>query len=124
VYASSSNNIFGDNNNGMSRVIVHYKPGHKTDVAETLGININPVGFLSIVDDAISNDVYYDFKKLESFVVSVPTSKLDYLRSDPNVLSIEEDHPRFLVPTIEDDSSNRGLSLVAPYEQRASALWR
>ena len=27
------------------------------------------------------------------------------------------DHPRFLVPTIEDDSSNRGLSLVAPYEQ-------
>ena len=24
VYASSSNNIFGDNNNGISRVIVHY----------------------------------------------------------------------------------------------------
>jgi serine protease len=119
VYATSSNNIFGDNNNSgtdvMSRVFVRYKPGHKTEVAESLGISVNPA-FLSIVDDAVSNDVYYDFKKLESFVVSVPASELEYLRSDPNVLSIEEDHPRFLVPTIENDSSDRGLSLVAPFE--------
>jgi hypothetical protein len=68
VYATSSNNIFGDNNNNssstdvMSRVFVRYKPGHKTEVAESLGINVKPVGYLSIVDDAVSNDVYYDLR--------------------------------------------------------------
>ena len=90
----------------MSRVFVHYKPGHKTDVAETLGININPVGILSTVDDAVSSEVYYDFKKLESFVVSIPTSELEYLRNDPNILSIEEDHPRFIITTTKEDSSD------------------
>jgi hypothetical protein len=113
---NNANNIFDDTSNSdvMSRVFVHYKPGHKTDVAETLGININPVGILSTVDDAVSSEVYYDFKKLESFVVSIPTSELEYLRNDPNILSIEEDHPRFLNPIMEEDDppssdSNRTL---------------
>ena len=114
---SNNKNIFDDTSNSdvMSRVFVHYKPGHKTEVAETLGININPVGILSTVDDAVSSEVYYDFKKLESFVVSIPTSELEYLRNDPNILSIEEDHPRFLIPIIEEENdpsssdSNRSL---------------
>ena len=113
---NNTNNIFDDTGNSdvMNRVFVHYKPGHKTDVAETLGININPVGILSTVDDAVSSEVYYDFKKLESFVVSIPTSELEYLRNDPNILSIEEDQPRFLNPIMEEDDppssdSNRTL---------------
>ena len=108
---ASNNIIFDDTSNSNSRkimihVFVHYKPGYKTEVSETLGININPVGILSTVGGAISNNVYYHFKKLESFVVSVPTSELEDLRNDPNILSIEEDHPRFLVPTTEEDSSD------------------
>ena len=115
---SNNKNIFDadtSNIDVMSRVFVHYKPSHKTEVAETLGININPVGILSTVDDAVSSEVYYDFKKLESFVVSIPTSELEYLRNDPNILSIEEDHPRFLIPIIEEENdpsssdSNRSL---------------
>ena len=104
---SNNKNIFDadtSNIDVMSRVFVHYKPSHKTEVAETLGININPVGILSTVDDAVSSEVYYDFKKLESFVVSIPTSELEYLRNDPNILSIEEDHPRFLIPIIEEEN--------------------
>jgi hypothetical protein len=106
--SATSNNIFDDTSNS--------DVSNKTEVA-----------VLSTVDDAvISNDVFYDFKKFENFVVSVPTSELEYLPNDPNIRRIEEDHPRFLIPnTKEDDGSSyvsnrslRGLqdSQTVPYE--------
>jgi hypothetical protein len=116
--SATSNNIFDDTSNSYV--------SHKTEVA-----------VLSTVDDAvISNDVFYDFKKLKNFVVSVPTSELKYLPNDPNILSIEEDHPHFLIPkTKKDDGSSyvsnrslRGLqdSQTVPYDvnnENLEAIW-
>ena len=63
----------------MSHVFVQYS-GHKDEVANTLGI---------------ATEVHYDFEKLETFVVSVPTASLEVLHNDPNILrvEVEEDHP-------------------------------
>jgi hypothetical protein len=83
--SATSNNIFDDTSNS--------DVSHKTEVA-----------VLCTIDDAvISNDVFYDFKKLKNFVVSVPTSELEYLPNDPNSLSIEEDHPRFLINITKEE---------------------
>jgi hypothetical protein len=116
--SATSNNIFDDTSNSYV--------SHKTEVAG-----------LSTVDDAvISNNVFYDFKKLKNFVASVPTSELEYLPNDPNSLSIEEDHPHFLITiTKEDDGSSyvsnrslRGLqdSQTVPYDvniENLEAIW-
>ena len=58
------------------------------------------------------NDVFYDFKKLKSFVVKCPYLQArEYIRNNPNILSIEEDHPRFLITTTtKEDSSDSTIS--------------
>jgi hypothetical protein len=90
--SATSNNIFDD-------TISTSDVSNKTEVA-----------VLCTVDDAVvSNDVFYDFKKLENFVVSVPTSELEYLQNDPNILSIEEDHPRSLIPNTNEEDVQQDL---------------
>ena len=91
VCASPNSIINTNNSETMSRVFVQFKSGHKTEVAKTLGIG-----------SAFSNNVHYDFKKLESFVVSVPTSKLEDLQKDPNILSIKDNPPCVLIPITKD----------------------
>ena len=88
LVSSLANNSIGSSNvndvhdDEMSRVFVQYS-GHKDEVANTLGI---------------ATEVHYDFKKLETFVVSVPTASLELLRNDPNILRVEEDHR--IYPTV------------------------
>jgi hypothetical protein len=69
-----SSNVNDAHDDKMSRVFVQYS-GHKDEVANTLGI---------------ATEVHYDFKKLETFVGSVPSASLELLRNDPNILRVEE----------------------------------
>ena len=87
----------------MSRVFVQYQPGHKDEVANTLGVGASAV----LIDGP--TEVHYDFKKLETFAVSVPTASLEVLRNDPHILSVEEDHRIF--PIGIDESTTGGHSL-------------
>ena len=87
----------------MSRIFVQYQPGHKVEVASTLGVGASAV----LIDGP--TEVHYDFKKLETFVVSVPTASLEVLRDDPHILLVEEDHRIF--PIGIDESTTGGHSL-------------
>jgi len=99
LVSSLANNAIGSSNvndvhdDEMSRVFVQYS-GHKDEVANTL---------------CIATEVHYDFKKLETFVVSVPTASLELLRNDPNILRVEEDHR--IYPIGIDESTTVGRSL-------------
>jgi len=107
----------------MSRVFVQYQPGHKDEVANTLGIATS-AGLVNDVssDAVVAAEVYYEFKKLHTFAVSVPTASLDLLRNDPNILRVEEDHRIYPVgikeSTTDGRRSLRGLqssSQTVPY---------
>ena len=95
--SATSNNIFDDTSNS--------DVSNKTEVA-----------VLSTVDDAvISNDVFYDFKKFENFVVSVPTSELEYLPNDPNILVSKRTTLAFSFPTPRRTTAPP-MSAIAPFE--------
>ena len=67
-----------------SRVFIEFKPGTKAAVKSAL------VGAKA--------EFHYTFKELKSFVVTVPTTALKGLKKNPNIVSIEVDPERYLVP--------------------------
>jgi subtilisin family serine protease len=103
-------NIFDHEASEMSRVFVEYQPGHKDEIANTLGIATTAGLINDVVSDAaVAAEVYYDFKKLHTFAVSVPTASLDLLRNDPNILHVEEDHRIFPIGIEESTTGSRSL---------------
>ena len=91
----------------MSRVFVQYQPGHKDEVANTLGIATFAGLVNDVSSDAVVAEVYYEFKKLHTFAVSVPTASLEDLRNDPNILRVEEDHRIFPIGIEESTTGGR-----------------
>ena len=65
------------------RVIVEYQPGKKISVER----EILQVGA----------EVQYEFDDLNALAVSLPTKALEGISRNPNVVSIEEDPPRYLI---------------------------
>ena len=102
-------NIFDHEASEMSRVFVEYQPGYKDEVANTLGIATTAGLVNDVASDITVAEVYYDFKKLHTFAVSVPTASLEDLRNDPNILRVEEDHRVYPVGIEESTTGGRSL---------------
>lgn len=73
-------------NEGKMRVWVEFEPGHGQNVEKAL--------------NGAGAEFHYQFDDLNSFVVTVPEQALNGLRHNPNVVSIEEDAPRYMA--VED----------------------
>jgi hypothetical protein len=107
---AAANIIIDLDTSEMSRVFVEYQPGQRDEVADTLGIGSgSSAGLINVASDAVVAEVYYEFKKLHTFAVSVPTASLEDLRNDPNILRVEEDHRIFPIGIEESTTSGRSL---------------
>jgi len=80
--AYNTNAGFSAPKQGDVRVLVEFQPGKKVAVSNALS--------------AAGAQFHYTFDDLNTFAVSVPAAALDGLSHNPNIVSIEEDAPRFL----------------------------
>ena len=87
-------------NAGKMRVWVEFSPGNAVNVEKALN------GFRA--------EFHYRFDNLNSFVVTVPETALEGLRHNPNIVSIEEDAPRYLM----GETTPYGIDMV-----QAPGLW-
>ena len=93
-----------NNGEAMSRVIIKFKPGKKETVLSKVGLGTSAASSAS--DSSRSGGrnknkkkLHYEFSNLNTLAVTVPTSALEGLKTDPNIVRIEEDPIRYLVPT-------------------------
>lgn len=68
-------------NEGKMRVWVEFKPGQAQQTEQFL--------------NGAGAEFHYRFEELNSFVVTLPENALNGLRHNPNIISIEEDAPRY-----------------------------
>jgi len=73
-------------NDGMQRVWVEFQPGKKAAAQAAL--------------QSAGAQFHYTFDELNSFVVTLPATALKGISRNPNVVSIEEDVPRYLIEPI------------------------
>ncbi len=93
---------YTSNNEGRTRVLVEFSPGKKAAVQKLLTSN--------------GGQVQYEFDDFSTFSVTVPESAVAGLSHNPNIISIEEDAPRYLIGITPSASANVDLpAQVVPY---------
>ncbi len=85
-------------NAGKMRVWVEFSPGNASNVEHAL--------------NGAGAEFHYRFDALNSFVVTVPETALNGLRHNPNIVSIEEDLPRYAM----GDTVPYGIDMVQARE--------
>ena len=93
---------YTSNNEGRTRVLVEFDPGKKAAVQNLLG---NAGG-----------QIHYEFDNLSTFAVTLSEAAVAGISRNPNVVSIEEDAPRYLIGINPSISANVNLpDQVVPY---------
>ena len=113
AHVSAVPNLFEDGGDGGTsrvRVFIRYKPGHKEEVKDEVATSLGlGNGGRALGTASADNEAFhYEFNKLSTLAVTVPTAELENLRKDPNILLIEEDHRRSLIGIAESSSDNPG----------------
>ena len=91
--------------NSQTRVWVQFKPGGKDAVQNAL--------------TQAGAETHYTFEELNAFVVSLPSPALNGIQNNPNVVSVEEDAPRYL---ISEGAGNSPTSLQIGLDAVRSAV--
>lgn len=102
IGAVATPTAYTSNNQGRSRVLVEFAHGKKAAVQNLLA---NAGG-----------QVHYEFGEFNTFAVTVPEAAVAGLSRNPNVISIEEDAPRYLIGITPSASANVDLpDQAVPY---------
>jgi hypothetical protein len=90
----------------MSRIIIKFKAGKKTSVLNKVGLNGDATTTNSLFTTTNNgnkkknkNKKHYEFNNLNTLAVTVPTSTIEALKADPNIVRVEVDPIRYLIPT-------------------------
>ena len=99
--------IHNNEEEAMSRIIIKFKAGKKASVLSKVGLggdtttaslfNNNNNG--SNNNSKSKNKKHYEFNNLNTLAVTLPTSTIEALKADPNIVRVEVDPIRYLIPT-------------------------
>jgi hypothetical protein len=100
----TTNPIINEEEEAMSRIIIKFKAGKKTSVLNKVGLNGDTTNTLFTTSNNGSNKKnknkkHYEFNNLNTLAVTVPTSTIEALKADPNIVRVEVDPIRYLIPT-------------------------
>jgi spore coat protein U-like protein len=111
ITPNSTTPIATEEEEAMSRIIIQFKAGKKTSVLNKVGLNGDTTTSLFTNNNGSKknkNKKHYEFNNLNTLAVTVPTSTVEALKADPNIVHVEIDPIRYLIPTTL--SSTIGLS--------------
>lgn len=83
----------------MSRIIIKFKTGKKASVLSKVGLDTSGLFGNNDGKNKNKNKKHYEFNSLNTIAVTVPTSTIDSLKADPNIVRVEVDPIRYLIPT-------------------------
>jgi len=102
--------IHNNEEEAMSRIIIKFKAGKKASVLSKVGLGGDTTTASLFNNNNGSNNnnkskskskskKHYEFNNLNTLAVTVPTSTIEALKADPNIVRVEVDPIRYLIPT-------------------------
>ena len=96
--------IHNNEEEAMSRIIIKFKAGKKASVLSKVGLGGDTTTASLFTNNNGSNSKsknkkHYEFSNLNTLAVTVPTSTIEALKADPNMVLVEVDPIRYLIPT-------------------------